>query len=185
MYMPLHEKDNGRFKWDYLAAPPQRFATVIHEMARRVDQACPTAPGRERLFLARKPFRLHKLINHRAIETVAEARGFHVVHPEDLDFAEQACLLRRARFVVGPDGSAVNFLTWFAQPGTRLLSLSHDYTIGLPVLTALLSAIGIDVTVLCGRRLRFVDDYPEFADYTIDETAFLGFLDRWLDGEVR
>ena len=22
MYMPLHEKANGRFKWDYLAAPP-------------------------------------------------------------------------------------------------------------------------------------------------------------------
>lgn len=181
MYMPLHEKENERFKWDYLAAPPARLAAVIHEMARRVERACPPAGVGDRVFLARKPFRLHKLLNTDEVEKAARERGFSIVYPEDFDFAEQAALLRQAHFVLGPDGSAINFLSWFARPGTKLCNLAHDYTIGLPVLTGSLSAIGLDVTVITGSRVRFSPEHPDFADYTVDEGVFRRFLDHWLD----
>jgi glycosyltransferase involved in cell wall biosynthesis len=180
MHMPLHEKDNGRFQWDYVAAPPERFAAVIREMVRRADRVSPPTSDCERLFLARKPGMHHPLVNAAAIEAIARERGFVIVYPEDHDFAEQVSLLRQARFVLGPDGSAINFLSWFARPGTRLCNLTHDYTVGLTALTGLLSAAGIEVTVFAGRRREIRDEYPEFVDYDIDAAAFEAFLDQWI-----
>ncbi len=184
MYMPLFEKDNERFKWDYLAGSPARFAAVIDEMGRRADLVRSPEPGFERLFLARKPGLHHPLLNAAAIEAVAKARGFHIVYPEDLDFIEQVRLLREAHFVAGPDGSAINFLSWFARPGTRLCNLMHGYTIGLTLLTGLLSVIGVEVTVLTGPRAgNPPENTSEFVEhYTINEAGFSAFLDRWLDG---
>jgi hypothetical protein len=182
MYMPLHEKDDQRFQWDYLAAPPARFAAVIAEMQRRAGREGPPPTGCERLFLARKPGLHHPLVNAAAIEAIAAERGFQIVYPEEFDFAEQVRLLRQARFVAGPDGSAINFLSWFAQPGTRLLNLTLDYTLGLTLLTGLQSAIGLDVTVLTGPRRQVRDKYPEFVAYEIDPARFAAVLDRWLGG---
>jgi hypothetical protein len=124
-------------------------------------------------------------VNVAAIEAAARERGFSIVYPEDLDFAEQVRLVRQARFITGPDGSAIYFLSWFAQPGTKLCSLTHDHTIGLPVLTGLLSAVGIDVTILTGPRVQIDPEYPDFADYTIDEAGFCEFLDQWLGSRPR
>ncbi len=183
LHLPLHEKDNDRFRWDFLAGHPARFTAVIGEMARRAEASGLPAASRERVFLARKPGLHHPLVNAPAIEAAARDRGFAIVYPEELSFADQVALVRNARFLLGPDGSAINFLSWFARPGTRLCNLTHDYTIGLTTLAGLLQAIGLDVTVLTGQRLKISEEYPEFVDYEIDEAAFSRFLDSWLEGE--
>jgi capsular polysaccharide biosynthesis protein len=180
MYMPVHEKMNDRFKWDYLASPPARFAPVLAEMTDRIHQALSShVASPERVFLARKPTRRRKLVNRDAIEMIAKARGFEIVYPEDLDFADQFNLLSNARYVMGPEGSAI-FLAFFARPGSKLCILNHPYTLGLPVLTGLLREIGIDVTVLTGPYVQENEQYPHFADYQIKENQFLSFLDGWL-----
>lgn len=182
MYMPLHERWNERFKWDYGAAAPARFAPVTDELARRADLALGSARGPRRVFLARKDFRHRKLVNRAAIETMAKQRGFAVVYPEDLDFIEQVRLLRTARFVIAPEGSAL-FLAFFAEAGLRLCILAQPVTEGLADFDGILAGRGVDITVLTGPPVTTHHERADYSDYRIDETSFGCFLDGWLAGD--
>jgi capsular polysaccharide biosynthesis protein len=181
MHMPLLERMNVRFRWDFLGSPPARFAAVIREMARRIEPALVQPDACERIFLARKPELHRKLVNHAVIEAIAQARGFKLVYAEELSFREQASLLRYARFVVAPEGSAL-FLAFFARPGTRLCILEHPHTAGLPLLTGPLNEIGVNVTVFTGPFYRLNEEWPHMSDYSINDIAFARFLDEWLTG---
>lgn len=183
MYMPVLERMNERFDWSFIAGPAGRYAPLIAEMVRRTGPAFEPATQTERIFLGRRGFRHRKLVNHAAIEAEAVARGFTVVYPEDLSFAEQVRLLRHARFVVGPEGSAM-FLAFFAQPGAKACILNHTHTAGLPCITGLLREIGVETIVVTGAHEHEVEDWPHMADYRIDEEAFRNFLVRWIAGEI-
>jgi hypothetical protein len=179
MHMPLLEQMNDRFKWDYLASPPTRFAVIIREMVRRLEPSLPSDPGHNRVYLARRPSRHRKLDNYLIVEAVAQARGFHIVYPEDLDFRDQVALVRGARFIVGPEGSAF-FLTFFARPGTKVCLLDHPNTAALPLLAGPLNEIGVETTVFTGPYVSYHPEWPHQSDYTIDETALADFLSVWL-----
>lgn len=181
-YRPLHEKVNERFKWDYLASAPPRDAPVIEEMTRRADLALGNSRGPQRVFLARKDFRHRKLVNHAAIEAIAKQRGFALAYPEDLDFIEQVRLLRTARFVIAPEGSAL-FLTFFAQPGLRLCILNHPLTEALALYEGPLAEKAVEVTVFTGPEVKMGRELPQDSDYRIEETGFSDFLDGWLAGD--
>jgi hypothetical protein len=159
MYMPLHERRTGRFKWDYMASPPARFARVTDEMIRRADLALGNTKGPVRVFLARKDFRHRKLVNRGAIERIARQHGFAVVYTEDLEFIEQVRLLRTAHFVIAPEGSAL-FLTFFAQAGLRLCILNHPVTEALAIYDGLLAGKGVDITVLTGPEVKKHHELP-------------------------
>lgn len=174
MYMPLFEHMNERFRWDMLAADPRRFARIVAEMNRRLVGEGP-APGSRRIYLARRENRHRKLVNHAQVEAIATRHGFEVVYPEDLDFAGQVRMARNADWIIGPEGSAM-FLAFFAVAGTRLCILNHPYTLGLPVLTGLLEAIGINVTVMTGPAASSNVELPHFIDYRIDPEGFEAFL---------
>ena len=174
MYMPLFEHMNERFRWDLLAAEPARFARVVHEMNRRLGAPESPTPKR-RFYLARRANRHRKLVNHAQVEALAARHGFELVYPEDMDFAGQVRMARDAEWIIGPEGSAM-FLAFFARAGTRLCILNHPYTLGLPVLTGLLEAIGIDVTILTGPAASTNAELPHFVDYRIDADGFEAFL---------
>jgi len=182
MHMGVFAKLNERAKWDYFASPPSRFSPIIREMVQRAEPAMLPAAANtsERIFLARRKQNTRKMVNREVIEAAAEARGFRIVCAEDLTFAEQASLLRRARFVVGPEGSAMGLL-FFAQPGTRVLILQHPYTAGSALLAGPLREIGINVTVMTGPYVRIDQDYAHFSDYEIDSLGFSRFLDDELE----
>jgi hypothetical protein len=175
----LEKKNDERFKWDYLVASPERFKAILVEMVRRAECAAGPTNGSERIFLARRPSRHRRLINAEAIEAAAKARGFAVLYPEDFTFVEQFRLIRGARFLVAPAGSAV-FLTFFAKPGTKLCILNNTYTADLPLETALYSAVGVESTVVTGPIVMKHPIWSELADYEIDTERFCRFLDRWL-----
>jgi hypothetical protein len=179
-YISVLGQVNERYKWDYETVPPARFAALAREIARRAEAVAPAPLGADRVFLARKSYLRHKLVNTTAIEAAASARGFAAVCPEDLGFAEQVRLLRDARWVVGPVGSAM-FLMAFARPGTKLLILCHRYTVSLQMLTGFMDEIGIEVTVLTGPSTRIDSEFPEQSDFDIEELAFCDELDRWLE----
>ncbi|MGC2412138.1 MAG: glycosyltransferase family 61 protein [Stellaceae bacterium] len=181
-YRPLHERVNERFKWDYLASAPLRDAPVLEEMSRRADLALGNKSGPGRVFLAREDFRHRKLVNCAAIETIAKRRGFALVYPEDLDFVEQVRLVRTARFVIAPEGSAL-FLTFFARPGLRLCILNHPLTEALALYEGPLAEKAVDITVLTGPEVKKGHELPQDSDYRIDETGFSDFLDGWLAGD--
>ncbi len=178
-YAPTREKMDGRFKFDYVVPPPERIARVTREMARRVRRWAPSHAGPERVFLARRPSRWRKLLNHAEIEAAARARGFSIVTPEDMDFIGQATLLRHARFVVAPEGSSL-FLAYFAQPESKLCILNHRLVEWPTVYGSYLSGVGIEITILTGPIVRPHPEFPHRADYTINERQFCDFLDHWL-----
>jgi capsular polysaccharide biosynthesis protein len=179
-YFPLYEKYNERFKWEYFAMPPARYAPIIREMARRADRLCATPTGVDRLFLAREPA-WHDVTNQAAIVAAAEARGFLTIYPNRLDFTEQVRLVRHARFVVGPSGGAM-YLNFFARPGTKLCMFRYteDVIAAQLDMTGFFSEVGVDVTVFTGPLTRPHVGFPPGSDFEIDESAFCRFLDRWL-----
>jgi Glycosyltransferase 61 len=179
-YMPFHQKLNEKFKWDYVAGSPERFIAVEDEMLRRVNLALSRDSGPSRVFLARKVFRHRKLVNHLAIEEIAAARGFAISYPEDLDFAAQAKLLRDARFVVGPEGSAF-FLSYFLGRGAKVCILNHHETEGLVLYNHDADLKDIDLTIITGPEVGPRRGRSQDMDYEIDPDLFRRFLDQWLD----
>lgn len=179
-YFPLYEVYNERFRWEYFAMPPVRYAPVIREMARRAELVRWQPSDVDRLFLAREP-QWHDVINQEAIIAAAEAQGFLVVYPNRLDFFQQVQLVRHARFIVGPSGGSL-FLAFFARPGTRLCMFRYveDVIAAQIDMTGLFGAVGIAATVFTGRCVRRDEAFPPASDFEIDEAAFCRFLDRWL-----
>jgi len=181
MHMPLLERMNGKFRWDYLASPPARLAGLMRQMAARVPVLADPAGAPERVYLARRDSHHRRLTNRLVIEAIALARGFRIIYPETLDILAQAHLLRGARYVLGPEGSAF-FLGFFAQPGSKMCILDHPHTAGLPLLTGPLAAMGVQSTVFTGPFAAVQAEWRHCSDYSLDEVAFAQFLDRWLEG---
>jgi capsular polysaccharide biosynthesis protein len=177
-YSPFHQKFTERFKWDYLMSSPKQDVPVVDEMCRRADLVLGPPWGPSRVFLARKEFRHRKLVNRAEIEAIAEARGFAIVYPEDFDFAEQARLLRRARFVVAPEGSAL-FLSVFLSRDAKVCILNHQYTEGLVAYGGDGDDETGDVTIITGPQVGPQRGSPQDVDYAIDPELFRDFLETW------
>jgi capsular polysaccharide biosynthesis protein len=171
-YMPLHARVNERFSWDAISASGKRFQPIVREMQRQFDAALPTSfQSTRHVFLARKTFRHRRLVNSDAIEQAARDMQFTVVYPEDLTFAEQAAIVRSARVIVAPEGSAV-FLTFFARPGTTVCILSHPLTESLADYQGLLDPHQVATIVISGPFADVNRNAPGDSDYRIDEKTF-------------
>lgn len=180
-YAPAREKMDARYKFDYNSYNPATFAPVIRELARRASIAVPDRPGPERVFLARQPRLWRKMVNHASIEAAARTRGFAIVYPEELGFADQVALVRGARYVIGPEGSAFA-LTYFSRPGSKVCVLCHPMAEAAAVFTDILE--GVEISVFTGPVVRHDPRFPHRADYQIDERRFCDFLDQWLGGQL-
>ena len=178
MYMPLHEKRNEKFSWEAVSASPERLSPVIKDMVRRTDEALVT-PGNspKYIFLARKAFRHRKLLNFKNIEHEAIKLGFEIVYPEDHTFAEQVILLRNAKTIVAPEGSAI-FLAFFAKMGSKLIILSHPLTDVLVDYNGILSMQGIELSVLTGPISQMDQQTPHDSDYEIENAKFVQLLNE-------
>ncbi|MEG0869414.1 MAG: glycosyltransferase family 61 protein [Hafnia sp.] len=75
--------------------------------------------GGKRLFIRRNSG-YRNVLNAKEIEEVLVARGFEVVEPEKLSFAEQVAVFSSADVVVGATGAAFANLL-FCNPGTQLI----------------------------------------------------------------
>jgi capsular polysaccharide biosynthesis protein len=178
-YIPTYIKTLDP-NWPAYEIPlPEHFAAVFNEITRRAEAVVPSKPGPERIYLARKPDQLKKLVNYSAIEQCARERGFYVFYPQDLTFAEQIQLMRGARYIIGPEGSAL-FLGFLARPATKLCIVSSIHMFNATSYTCLLEAIGLDTTIFTGEVVNESKLYPHFADYRISEEAFRAFLGEWL-----
>jgi glycosyltransferase involved in cell wall biosynthesis/capsular polysaccharide biosynthesis protein len=178
-YAPAREKMDARYKFDYNSYNPATFAPMLREMSRRAALAIPETPGPEKVFLARKPQLWRKLVNHTEIEAVARDHGLQIVYPEDLSFAEQVAIVRGARYLAGPEGSAFA-LTYFCKPGAKICVLCHPIIESAACMTDVID--GVDITVFTGPVIRSDPNFPHRADYEIDAARFSKFLDQWLVG---
>lgn len=79
-------------------------------------------PSRK-IFVARRPPNSRAIINFDEIWAFLSARGFEMVEPENLNFADQVTLFQDAKIVVGQMGAAMTS-TMFCQPATPLIYLA-------------------------------------------------------------
>ncbi|WP_176695919.1 glycosyltransferase family 61 protein [Phenylobacterium immobile] len=179
MYFGMHEHTDGSFPWEHVCAPPSRFDPVLKDWRRRADGALGITEGSERLYLARRGFRHRKLCNRDALEAAAEALGFRVVYPEDMSFGEQLRVIRAARFIVAPEGSAL-FLVLLANPGARVCVLCHPFIEALADYNSLFATQHIEMTVLTGPVVRRQEDFLHNSDYVIDVETFRAFAADWI-----
>lgn len=121
------------------------FAPAIEAIRGLIEAHAGAAAGpREetppRLFVsrARANRRKRELINRDAVETIARAAGFTIVHPERHPLPEQFRLFAGARQILGEYGSAMH-ASMFAAPGTVVGALLGDNS---PITGFLQSAIG-------------------------------------------
>ncbi len=180
-YEPYFERINPRYPGPaHRCFPSYRFRPVLDAMARSAEGVPPAETG-PRVFLARRAEYHRRMVNDVDIEALARERGFSIVYPEDYPFAQQAAFVRDARFVMGPEGSAM-YLNFYARPGAKLCVLCHANVSDLQTYAHLLMQIPMDVTVFTGpavRRQAYLGlDY--WQDYEIDRDEFVGFFDRWL-----
>ena len=175
-YVPFHQILNDRFKWDYIACHPDDSLPVEIEMIRRAKLVEEPMSGPTRVFLARKDFRHRRMINRKEIEAIAVSFGFTIVYAEELEFADQARLLRRARYVVAPEGSSL-FLCVFLGRGAKLCILNHQQTDGL----ALYNGGGSDteLTIITGPEAGVSGGRSQDMSYTIEADVFQRFLTGW------
>lgn len=102
----------------------------------------------ERLFIARRPPHSRAIVNFDETWALLSARGFRMVEPERLDFAEQVRLFRSARIVVGQMGAAMTN-SLFCAPATSLIYLAPEGWIE-PFYLDLAALGGQHYNILCG-----------------------------------
>ena len=161
MHEPWFEDPNERYPgMDHRCFPAERFMPTLKAMGKAADAVSVARPLGERVFLARKGALWRKLINHSEIEVVAASRGFDVVSPEELSFAEQIAMAHGAHFLAGPEGSQI-YLSFFARPQTKLCVLNHPFTQDLLNFCYLVERNGVAVTIFTGPPCVPADD-PRF-----------------------
>jgi len=106
------------------AADP-RFLEVFDRIADRllVDHD-PGGPLPRRIYLSRShlPERKRQAANESTVETMMDAFGFTVLHPQEMSIPDQIAAVRTAEVVAGCDGSALH-MSAFARPGTKVLAI--------------------------------------------------------------
>jgi capsular polysaccharide biosynthesis protein len=165
---------------DYLACSPRDTALVETEMTRRASLMDSLIDGPTRVFLARKSFRHRKIGNVAEIEAIAKSFGFAIVYAEDLEFPDQARLLRRARHVVAPEGSSL-FLRVFMGRGAKLCILNHQETEGVVLYNCGAAEKGLELTIITGPEAGERRGRSQDMDYVIDADILRDFLGTWFD----
>ncbi len=187
--MPVHIPSGvihgGKYLSDGLAVDAETFAGVYTDAFARAGRAVPQV-GPRLLYLARgAASQWRHLGNQLQVEAWFEERGFTIVAPETLTFAEQLGAIRAADVIIGPDGSAL-LLTLFARRGARVGYL----TPGVPVdddghLTPIQNGdwyaevsrvLGHRVVVLPCPTTHRRSDLPGRSDYSVDLDQLPEFL---------
>jgi hypothetical protein len=151
------------------------------ERARPAIERVDTAGAPERIYLSRKPTQHRRLENSRAIEDLARRHGFEVFDFGDLRFVEQVRLIRGAKHVLGPDGSAT-LMTFLAGPGLRISKLSQPFIEEVEGYAHVSEALRQDLTVIVGDLETEHPRYPWMSDYSIDTDALASYLEGVADG---
>lgn len=100
------------------------------------------------------------------LETLAEARGYKIIAPEELTIPQQITLVRDARILVGEDGSALHSII-FAETGARL---------GVISLPDRANLWHYGICHILGHRLAYCYAQPEDTP-TVPAKTFNSFLD--------
>jgi capsular polysaccharide biosynthesis protein len=134
--------------------------------------------GPERVYLSRSHHRSNRvLLNEPDVERHFQARGFTVLHPQELSIAQQLAAVRHAKLIAGSAGSAM-YLSAFARPGARKLIVSpRNFTFRDDQLISHLRDQQL-AYLLCPNDPSA--RHPRYSDYRVAPDLLTAALDRWI-----
>jgi hypothetical protein len=161
---------------------------ALRRLRRRWLDAADNPTGERNIFLRRGPGR-RGISNEEKLVAIARARGFDIVSPEQLSFAEQLELYASARVLAGASGAVMaNYLMMPA--GARVLALTSDRLWDFSLPAALAHVADVEFAYVTGRTLMSLSAAPErnswlHSDYSIDPRDFERGLDWVAAGSGR
>jgi capsular polysaccharide biosynthesis protein len=152
-------------------------ASVQRDTWERIGSAFDRGSGPARVYLSRSRHRRNRvLIDEAALERSFAARGFVVLHPQELSVAEQVATIRHARLIAGSAGSAM-YLSAFAREGARKLIVApRDFAFRDDQVISFLRG-GELAYVLCDRGAD--GGHPRDGAYRVAPAVLADALDRW------
>lgn len=174
------------FLCDNLILPRQSFildryvSPRYFDIVRTVREAV-LSKGRQDpqpVYLSRRRASKRRLLNEAEIEEIFRARGFRIVEPETLPFADQIRLMAAAPVIAGPAGSAL-YNAVFAKPGVRRIILASErfFSANDQLLTTMLRTPPV---YLLSSDYQENSKGPMFEDWTIDAEAVRRLLPNLL-----
>lgn len=122
-YVPFERRNNRLKNHSHgLFSPSGLLSMRDRLMGRMCKPPCENA----RRIIIRRNSTIRNIENEREIEEMLVARGFTVIEPEHLSFAEQVAVFSSAETVVGATGAAFANLI-FCKPSTRIIILISNY----------------------------------------------------------
>jgi len=157
-------------------------ASAQRDTWERIGRAFDCGAGPARVYLSRSRHRRNRvLVDEEEVERSFAARGFAVLHPQELGIAEQVAAIRHARLIAGSAGSAM-YLSAFARQGARKLIVSpRDFAFRDDQLISHLRG-GQLAYVLCARDAN--GGHPRDGDYRVAPTVLADALRRWVADDV-
>jgi capsular polysaccharide biosynthesis protein len=156
-------------------------ASVQDTMWERIGRAFDRGDGPARVYLSRSRHAPNRtLLEEAEIERRFQARGFTVLHPQELSIADQVAAIRHARLVAGSAGSAGSamYLSAFTRRGARKLVISpRNLTFRDDQIIAHLRG-GQLAYFLCAAGDPDVN--PRKADYHVGLRHLDTAIDRWI-----
>lgn len=174
-YMPLGPAPGIPTPADLSVVDAAWVASVIRQLHH--PEPPPGSAVRVGVYFSRRDFPRRRLVNEAEVEAELARRGYLVVDPATLTFAEQIRLVRSTRTLIAADGSA-SYLAYFARPGTRIGVLSHQYLDGWEAFAELCASLGLPFRMLAGTVTRLDAGYRWFSDYHIDPAALGALVDE-------
>ena len=147
----------------------------LHELVREFYGALgafPEPAAKRRICLSRRSFSEGRLfVARELLERIALSRGYEIVRPEELTFADQASLYRSASCIVGEAGSGLHGSV-FSQAGTIVASVGFNW-------------VQAHVSGALDQRLVSMDRLQDVLDagtaskaFTADERDLIGLFDK-------
>lgn len=135
--------------------PPQRQQPISCNAFRFISQQVlanlpPASRSDRKIYLSRIK-RGRRPLNEQLIVDHLAARGFEILIPEDLSFAEQVKAFQEAKIVVAANGSSL-MNAIFSPPGTEFFVLSQRGIFNWGLFCGWMKALGYRVTFVCCER---------------------------------
>lgn len=172
-YVPFGRRQGVAHGHSHGTFSPQAFSAIRRKILRQTPMEGAEIPSRKIYLRRNSGVRLVK--NADEIEQLLKQRGFSVVEPEKLTFAQQAEMFAEASIIVGSSGAALANLV-FAHPSTRIIIM-----IGKQPDTSYW--YWQNMACALGNRVVYMLGEPEgtggiHADFRVDAQELLLYLDK-------
>lgn len=164
----------GSAGWHVMDGP--WMATCMQRLSARWAHAVPVSTL-ERVYLGRTDGQHRRLLNRPDVEAWFRGQGFSIVDAHDVPFLQQMALMRGAKWLVAPEGSALSN-SLFAPAGTRIGMLAGPQVMHMEAYAQVVQAQGQHLCLCLGRQPQALRPGEYFGNYTTDLDTLPQLLER-------